>query len=279
MSKSGNIRYLRQTAGEYYPLDRLLEFDSYFTKEHTILRDLKRRKALAEYVGGLGFRRLTYFDSGEHALVLDTVDDQLVRIVQKSERRRDSIPYVLQPIYATSDNVEEMLGFRIEVLPKLHAKGTGEGRHIYSLEVALAKSDYYFRSHTLENVRLLPDGTPIIVDADAVLTETEYRKGLRGPYLIIGVQSSETLKNRPDPPYYWGEMDDINSWTQKKLIPQIGTGDITGVISGSRLRTLETKLRHNDPLVVAIRDEGLYPAQFPEAMKYRMAVVEGRVLN
>ena len=153
MNESRNIRYLRQTAGEYYSLERLLELQHYFTETYLAPQDLETRQAIAEYVGDLGFRRLTYFGSGEHALVLDTVDDQLVRIVQNSERRRDTNPYILQPIYTTSDKVEQMLGFRIEVLPKLYAEGTEE--HIYGLDVALAKAQYYFRSRTLENVHLL----------------------------------------------------------------------------------------------------------------------------
>lgn len=280
MKESRHKPYLYQTAGTYYGLENLLEFNLYhFNYVSSALQDLEKRRAVAEYVEDLGFRRLTYFDSGTHALVLDTVDDQLVRIVHKSERRRDSIPHVLHPIYATSNEEEQMLGFRIEVLPKLYVEGTRE--HAYSLTEALAKLGYNFRSNTPENVRLLPDGTPIIVDADAIQTENEFREMWEQGEWKRGYtwESYQSFKNHPDPPYYWGELDYPASWTQKKLIPQIGTGEITGVISGSRLRTLETKLGHEDSLVATIRDRGLYPAQLPEAMKYRMDVVEGRVLN
>ncbi|MEK6950045.1 MAG: hypothetical protein AABX34_07515, partial [Nanoarchaeota archaeon] len=61
MNESRNIRYLRQTAGEYYSLERLLELQHYFTETYLAPQDLETRQAIAEYVGDLGFRRLTYF--------------------------------------------------------------------------------------------------------------------------------------------------------------------------------------------------------------------------
>ncbi len=270
---------LEKSTVHYHNLETIVRLEpNLYNHTFKALKDLKHQQAVAAYLSEIGFRQFAYFDSGEHAIVLDTVEDQLVRIVLSIERKRDFVPHVLQPIYATSELAEHALGFRIDVLPKLFNKGTEV--HEHALEVALAKVHYHFRSLYSRNVMLLPDGTPIIVDGDAVLTEAEFREKVKQRFVNIyrDVKTFDEFKSEPDPPYYWGEMNDQTSWKQKKLLPQIGTGELTGVIPGQRLRALEVKFGTQDHLVVAIRDEGLYPVQLSETLNYRLAVAESRVL-
>lgn len=118
----------------------------------------------------LGFRRIdSKFRLGKRALVFHTIDGQLVRISYREPKGgRLKLDEILQPILAF-DNVA---GFRVEVMPEVRTTGLTT-EHKRQLIAALAKKGYMFWDCTLENIGLLKDGTPVVIDGDAVIHESK----------------------------------------------------------------------------------------------------------
>jgi|GEM_PF-6483762 len=143
-----------------------------------------------------GFRRFRYFREGSNAIILETVDNQLVRIsapvydaatkiYAPDKRMHSSDPYsgygvrnsriwhpiILQPISTHDYENEGKPYLRYEVLPKLHRiyGGKAEDRDkIKIIEEALHKSGISILDLDNKNVGslLLPDGREILLALD-----------------------------------------------------------------------------------------------------------------
>ncbi len=146
---------------------------TYESNTHSIreLMDNEARlESLALFIESKGLRRLQGKHlQGKRALLFETVHKQMLRIsFRESKDGRLPLDEILQPLMTFND----VAGFCVEVLPKVRTSGVSI-EHRKELISALAKKGYMFWDCTFDNIGLLDDGTPVVIDADAVIHESK----------------------------------------------------------------------------------------------------------
>ncbi|NBO18070.1 MAG: hypothetical protein EBV03_02380 [Proteobacteria bacterium] len=104
-----------------------------------------------------------YVGAGDNAVVLQPSKDSrfVVRIAFENFDR----PAIAQVLQATKS--QKLGALRLELLPRLNTRGV-ELKHIRMLEKGLKENGYRFSDPKPENIGLLPDGTPVILDPGSV---------------------------------------------------------------------------------------------------------------
>jgi len=256
-------------------------------RENQALLSLRRRDGdvavLEDFLSAKGIRRMRPYAWGLNAFLGYTTRDQLVRITPTGydlpygeEADRPDCPRVLGAIQRYRiDGCSPGKGWKIEILNEVRQKAPPEeeAKDLDDLRMFLAHLGFYVWDPKVENVHRLSDGTPIFVDPDTVRKPDPDDENEQSSVRYHAAR----YRNQPDPPYYWGEKTDRNTWKQVKEFPQLDPaspffGKFMGVVDASELLHLEESLGRDHPLVAAIRDEGLYPDQLlPEqqALLYR----------
>jgi|GEM_PF-4332399 len=125
---------------------------------------------IKEYLTGIGVdENLTKIGSGTDALVIADKDEKyIIRIQKSSNNKPDRTP----PQVLSATSAIEIDGFIVETAPFVKSKGKITQEHVDELIIGLAKEGCIPRPGELEdkrgirhdNIRLLPDGTPVIID-------------------------------------------------------------------------------------------------------------------
>jgi len=270
-----------ETKGQYQTLDELVKYD-YFPsmgssayKDNPSLRPYNGYEALKDWpvlrglLAGkfdeLGFRRLAYVGSGDFAIVLKTVENQVVRIsVDTEENKRPKHPAILQPhvTYLVRDESNpESPVLRVEVLVQVKDKdaravsgidteGVGSD-HVKVLKDVLGKSGLEPQDLQIKNIALLSDGTPVVIDGGAVRqnpnTEILLDEGMLADWLSVDTNGQKT-------------------WKQYALHPEIEKAEITGTVTSKDIEQLWDLLGEDSQLYRAALEDGLYRAELGQLL-------------
>ncbi len=117
---------------------------------------------------GLRYLPMHAYKSGI-SLVVDFIHDQTLRITKKSEIKyqpllKDFDPPLFLKAHVNIDTDD----YLIEILPKISTQHVTTD-HLKELIAICAQRGFLFWDAKLENIGLLPDGTPVILDSGAVI--------------------------------------------------------------------------------------------------------------
>lgn len=147
-------------------------------------------KRAAAALKAFGIDKMSYLGHGNFALVLKAGEDQVVRVsVDNVEPPRIVHPSILQPKKTIILQSEDDTPLRIEIMVQIKDKVGAiinegiSGEHIEKLRRALYASNLQPSDVIDNNVGLLPDGTPIVIDGGAVFMPKEGDILLDGPHL------------------------------------------------------------------------------------------------
>lgn len=245
---------IEDTAGAYHTLDELCQLE--LDRGNRMFANLQYYpdllKAISEKLDSLGFHRVAYFDMGCHALLFETTDNQLVRIVMdNSKHPRPPHPAILQPIQSYAISVPDGTSERralIEVLPRItrfhesdYKRSKTNEYHAaeHALTLALRNSGFKCDDIKSANVGVLPDGTLIVIDREAVKPLDDH------PIITEG----EFLK-----PWL---MED-GTWKQHAFLPEIKNHEITGVITPENVAHLKESLGEESQIYKLAKSGKLY---------------------
>lgn len=174
------------------------------------------REMLHRELDGLGIKSFSFIARGKEAFIAKISDEQVIRVSSNLAVEPLQIPEVLQPVFSKIISSPDNAGLRIEVLPYLKNQGITK-EHKEALCIAISKRGFYFTDPKLhtdsqkdQNVMLLPDGTPIVVDREAASYETD------DPFVQM---EREGFNRQPSPNYTW-------EGKQEKYFPEIKSGKI-----------------------------------------------------
>ena len=115
---------------------------------------------------GLNVDAIYYLASGMSTIVFDTGYEQVVKYYNPEVEDmcfRPPSKYVLQPVCLTSAQ-----GYKeLALFPKLDVENV-TASHQHALKAKLAEEGYCFSDDKLANIGLAPDGTPYVIDSDAI---------------------------------------------------------------------------------------------------------------
>ena len=221
-----------------------LRYGNYFCSAFRAIRQNPEIfKIVSETLKILGMRRFQYIANGDRAMILKSIDNQIIRI-SYAERSNPRLyhPCVLQPIKHYDFN-QFPRPLRIEVMPRMQSDKNNQRPKPITLEdeerlyEALEESNLCAPDLNLRNAAYLKDGTPIIIDAD-VVEPIGFRKFNRAtlPILLDGDHLED-----------WHTEITTDSgkkrvWKQHACFPAIQTGVLSGVITGNEIGNLEKNL-------------------------------------
>lgn len=188
----------------------LLASDSALTRE------------VEDYLGQLGLRKMRFFSSGNFALVFDTTHDQIVKLGIHKHNGDIEDDAILKPIASKVFHGAKGADLSLEIFPKVETKNA-TWDHVEALGIHFARKGYVLRHTEPSNVGLLPDGTPILIDAGSVARNAE-KKHER--------ENFERWKTQPEPAYEWAGK-------QEKYFPRIETRELQGVAGNAALAKME----------------------------------------
>lgn len=173
----------------------------------------EKTKSLLE---SLNIHSFEYVGSGKDAFLASISDKQVVRISSKTDVSPLTISQVLQPVYSKEVRDHNNTSLRVEILPLLKQQEITP-EHKEALCVEVSKRGFYFTDPKLytdkpseQNVMLLPDGTPIIIDREAASHSTD------DPFVHM---DREAFAAKPLTGYHW-------EGKQEHFFPEIVTGEI-----------------------------------------------------
>lgn len=239
---------IEKTKGKVYTLAELCSLKTVDGNEHPshVIHPLSEDKALGQavsaHLASLGFRRFSYFGAGAFALVLSTVEGQLVRLsLSKKESQRPSHPAILQPQYTAFVRNRGKPTVRIEVFPEVKTEGITIAEIDALSKILWQDGIFPCDIYTHGNVGRLPGGQLVALDAGQFMTYSAGKMGV------------DDLKQG-------GWIDAQGEWAQHHCFPQIKQHRITGTAPQKILERLEAK-RGKGSLVVQALADGFYPSE------------------
>lgn len=265
-----------ETKGQYHTLESLCQYtyhpllgDSMYAEAGTDppyngFEALKEwptlRKLAIEKLNELGFRRFAYIGHGDFAIVLKTVENQVVRIsVDSEENKRLIHPAILQPYitYLIHDKSEARSPtLRLEVLtqikdldghtqPEISIENITE-EHVNILKKILRKSGLFPLDLSIKNIALLTDGTPVVIDGGAVTLQSDMKMSM----------DENILQD-------WLVVDKygIKTWKQYAFHPEIEKGEVHGTLKPADIEMLRRESGEDSQLYLAALEDGLYRAE------------------
>ena len=124
------------------------------------------------YLEQLGITSMQFENCGDNTLVFGAPDNLMLKINTNESAPDDAIKdFVLQPLVHHRFE-HKMHSAKLRIVPRVNTKDVTK-EHVNALGIALAKRGYVFwdnkLENNLENVGLLPDGTPVLIDPGAVI--------------------------------------------------------------------------------------------------------------
>jgi len=190
------------------------------------------------------------------SFVMDGPDNQIIRVRHKSIEY-NARPYCLKPIHQV-----EVGNYMIDILPRVNMDATQQDAE--TLFKAAAKDGYLFWDIRDTNMGRLNDGTPVVLDADAVVPMSQIEDFVPGASINFGnallkyakvsknpamhaLKSHDDIKafaHSTDPdPYDWDEK-------QKAHMESLGlkAGMLNGAFDAQEIARLRNALTERVPL-------------------------------
>lgn len=239
-------------------------------------------KAAGDALADMGFRRFRFLGAGGLSLVLETTENQVVRISARDavgdNGLRPKHPAVLQPIASRRITHGLLPGERhtliLEVLPRVRTWGVTQA-HAAMVEGALRKSgleaEDMFATDTIGRTLRDAAGAPLYRTCNIGLIDVD---GQSVPVLIDPGLLRRCRRGAPDDAHLEPWLDAAGRSAQQRYD---GRSAPSNIIDGPALRRAERAQRGVKPLaarlglgadtrresqlVQAIREDGLYPDQ------------------
>ncbi len=229
----------------------------------TINKMPEARQELIEGLKKLGYRGLEPIGHGSYAITFHTTENQIIRIaLDGTESPRKNLPYVLQPI-----ETHTIGNFKIEVLPEVDTAGVTEqhARAIYkkALQDGLLPWDIIDHKDRVRtsNIGLLPDGTPVVLDADAIHTYVPGKSRKSPQELEKEYHTKYPDDPNPEEKYQWEEKGKTK---QEIHFPH---KEVKGVVPLETLERVKQTMQNDSVIIKLFEERGLYSEEAGKALQ------------
>lgn len=171
-------------AKQYGDFGQMLKIRNRIGSFNTIQSDMQAdavaRAEMVRTLGDMGFRHFNYVGTGNFSLVLNTTDNQVVRVYKKTSGTKDRPvhPAILQAIATREFNVGEK-EYVIEVLPKIRNTRAGfqdcEKVNAALLKSGIRVSDYNAPGN-IGYIRVRGENVPVLLDPGMAEYLPEYNQ-------------------------------------------------------------------------------------------------------
>jgi hypothetical protein len=262
----------------FYPLKHFVHHHERYNYYPWVVDELAHNgrllNTLTKELSNMGFRKFSYLGAGDNSLVLETTENQLVRICLQGMGEnglRPDHPAILQPI--VRQIIHQGIPFdrhtlMIEVMPKVRTQGV-EAHHAALLEEGLKKSGYILddmyeidaKNPFGKRIRDKA-GNPVYRTTNIGLIDVD---GKTAPVLIDTGRIRKIKRTAKDNTHLAPWLDADGTWLQKKFDPRI---EVTNVINGKELKHVDELLKGPKPFLARlhIKPDARPVSQTVEAM-------------